>query len=167
MPRVVLACAFAVLAPSGALALASNSALIESLNNDPTDKASYAPFEPFMQMSPSEFKKNMLLPPRPAPTALAEKRIPSSPTAGDLPASFDWQNLGAVTPVKNQGTVGTCWAFSTAANIEGQLFQTRGIAANLSVEQFVECDASDNPAAGDYGEADCGVFGGWPHLAYG
>ena len=37
---------------------------------------------------------------------------------------------------------------------------------DLSVEQLVECD--DATGAGQDGSlhSDCGVFGGWPHLAY-
>jgi len=71
-----------------------------------------------------------------------------------LPSSFDWVSQGAVTPVKDQGSVGTCWAFSTTGNVEGQVFLATKQLISLSEEYLVDCD-----------DTDCSVFGGWPHLA--
>merc|ERR1711862_107208 len=57
-----------------------------------------------------------------------------------LADEIDWVSKGAVSPVKNQGQCGSCWAFSSVGALEGAMFIATGTLNQYSEQDFVDCD---------------------------
>ena len=102
--------------------------------------------------------------PAPQPSCLEQVAQPTDKTV-------DMRDYGIVTPVRDQGQCGSCWAFGTTAALETSVLLKNGFGSgvdtsslNLSEEQLLSCTSEVTRPAGIPINADsCG--GGYPFIA--
>lgn len=58
---------------------------------------------------------------------------------GNLPDYFDWRDQDGCTPIKHQGTCGSCWAFATVGAFESDIRIKSGTTTDLSEQWLVSC----------------------------
>ena len=91
------------------------------------------------------------------PSRLRSDRVVSksledaSVQSAGLPDAFDWRQLGACTPVKNQGgSCDACWAFVTTAVMESAVVIRDGLTVDLSEQWLISCTDAGSCATGGF-----------------
>ena len=83
---------------------------------------------------------------RPNPASLVEKADLSA-----LAENLDWRDKKVVTPVKDQGGCGSCWAFSATETVESAVAMATGKLVKMAPQEYVDCAPNPKHCGGSGG----------------
>jgi len=75
---------------------------------------------------------------------------PSVPLPGELPGSFNWDDLFPAPRARNQEDCGSCWAHATCAALEYQILIYERLSVNLSEQWLISCGEDDWDCGGGF-----------------
>merc|ERR1712045_368835 len=84
------------------------------------------------------------------PTYTPEPKVNLHEVNMKYSSSVDWSSRGAVSPIKDQGQCGSCWAFSTTGALEGLAYVQSNYLWYFAEQQLVDCATWD-----EYYERGC------------
>jgi hypothetical protein len=67
-----------------------------------------------------------------------------------LPTAYDWRAYGMVTPAKDQGNCGSCWAFASVGTLESKILMMGRSPYDISEQQQVSCNTAMLGCNGGY-----------------
>lgn len=73
---------------------------------------------------------------------------PCTPPPRGLPSVFNWSDLGGCTPVKSQGSCGSCWAFAAIGAVECSVLIRDRVTVDLSEQWLVSCTDAGSCSGG-------------------
>lgn len=73
------------------------------------------------------------------------------PNVAAIPEALDWRDASVVTPVKNQGSCGSCWAFAATECMESAVAIATGKLLVLSPQVWVDCAKNPDECGGSGG----------------
>jgi hypothetical protein len=124
-------------------AFEANLKFIDELNLAEEEGGAEFGLTKFSDLTEAEFKARYLGYRRQPREDVIEYDVLELPSNLTVPQSVDWRTKGAVTPVKDQGNCGSCWAFSTTEEVESAVFMATGKLPVLSTQQIISCDKKD------------------------
>lgn len=115
---------------------------IDAINSDPS-KTHTAGVNKFSDLTFAEFKSKYLTFKGHKSNRARAHAMPEDYLKGlsdDNSGKMDWRDQeGAVGPVKDQKSCGSCWAFSTVSSLETEVWKKTGTSVSLSEQELIDC----------------------------
>lgn len=102
----------------------------------------------FFDMTENEFRRTYLNLDITILNTIKFEKVRSKILLFGAPEQYNWVTEGALKEVKNQGSCGSCWAFSTVGNLEGLYWIKTKENLRFSEQQLVDCDTIDSGCNG-------------------
>lgn len=105
----------------------------------------------FMSIAEEKYKTGLIIP----KDWKAKAKFESSLTRTfALPSEFDWRTQKTLSPVMNQGSCGSCWAFSASATFRDNMIVQMGQNFTNSTQQVLDCNQQGYSCNGGFFDVD-------------